>query len=890
MATGITAVVLSVGEPTLESALECLRQQRLPVDDIILIENVSPFHVAFNEGARRVATPYFVQVDADMLLDPDCTATLWSDMGSDVGLSVGLLRDALVGEVIGVKLHRTECVRQVALQNSISPDTDFVDAIAMHGWKTIFAGKMRFGNGAQRTLGEHRPDYSARYTYRKYLMEGERYRYRGAIGGMRSHLRNLEQSAHPSAPIARIAMARGFFKTSNADLLGRGAGDDEYGIVAAFLAGSDGAISPPDMPPLSMKIGDPQESFRSWFLRGRTDFATRAAQRFLSDMAELAAAPPDGNRWMQLFALCQGLLSTADEESEQAWSTCAPFAVDRGRSEPLNMPTRDEMLADFADYARDNRISRFTSVGTISGEFERTGETSLRPTGRTVEVWYDKRGRERLRLPFRLSGHLIAPDADRASSFYWLLDVLRSGHTSLHLPTAFGGYRLSVPGELIRSILQRVGIVRLRDEHSLDGALSIIVAHRPPDYIPVDKRVLMVTENVGRGGSERQLVAATKGLVERGYDVRVLLFEELPPEAPSYLAELRSLGVQISYGSQSVGREPPRMKAMLPSVDTQAASALPPWLLGRIVDVAKVMTSERPEIVHAWLNGPGVAAALAAAAVGAPRTIIQQGSLALSRRGHPQAPVMRAAYRAVASDPRVVIVNNSAAGARDNERWADLPTASIGVILNGFDLSSARRAAPDAIKQERKRLGIGTDRFVVGTVARFVPEKDMDLWVRTAAAIAARCAEVHFLIYGYGPLREALEAQIRESGLAAVTTLAGPTDEVGLAFSAMDVMLMTSKVEGLPNTLIEAQAVGCPVVTTNAGGAGEALQDGITGTLVASRDPTDLAAAVVCYRDDPELAARARSAGPPFIASTFSFDKMIETTIAYYVDGRSERA
>lgn len=885
MATGITALVLSVGESTLGAALECLRRQRLAVDDIILIEKVSPFHVAFNEGARRVTTPYFVQVDADMLLDPDCVATLWKDMLPDVGLSVGLLRDALVGEVIGVKLYRTECVRQVALQNSISPDTDFVDAIAARGWKTVYAGKAHFGNGTQRTIGEHRPDYSARYTYRKYLMEGERYRYRGAIGGMRSHLRNLEQSAHPSAPIARIAMARGFFRTSDADLLGRGAGDDEYDSVAAFLATSDSAISQAVAPP-PMAIVDPQESFRGWFSRGRTTFADRAPQRFLSDMSSLAAAAPDGNRWMQIFAMCQGLLSTADDESEHAWSICAPFAVDRGRSEQRSIPTRDQTLADFAAYARDNRIRRFASAGTITGEYEHTGETSLQPTGRDVEVWYDKRGRERLRLPFSPFGHLIVHDTDRASSLYWLLDVLRSGHTSLHLPTAFGGYRLSVPGELIRSVLQRVGLIRLGEGQSLDRALSSIVADRPPDYVPVAKRVLMVNETIVRGGSERQLVAATKGLVERGHDVRILLFEDLPPETPSYLAELKSLGVPISYGRQSLGRAQPMMRAMSPSVGAQAARALPAWLLGRVVDVAEAMRAERPEIVHAWLNGPGIAAALAAAAVGAPRTIIQQGSLALSRRGHPQAPAMRAAYRAVASDQRVVIVNNSAAGARDNERWAGLTTGSIGVIRNGFDMSSAQRAAPDAISQERERLGIGTGRFVVGTVARLVPEKDMDLWVRTAAAIAARCADVHFLIYGYGPLQEALEAQIRQNGLAAATTLAGPTNDVGLAFSAMDVMLMTSMVEGLPNTLIEAQAVGSPVVTTDAGGAGEALQDGVTGTLVTSRDPHDLAAAVLRYRDEPDFAARARSAGPPFIASTFSFDKMIETTLAYYADRR----
>ena len=95
----VTGLVLSIGEPTTARAIESLRAQTFPCKDIVLIENVSPFHAAMNAGIARISTPFFIQCDADMIADPDCIETMLKFVRNDTGVIIGYLEDALLGQV-----------------------------------------------------------------------------------------------------------------------------------------------------------------------------------------------------------------------------------------------------------------------------------------------------------------------------------------------------------------------------------------------------------------------------------------------------------------------------------------------------------------------------------------------------------------------------------------------------------------------------------------------------------------------------------------------------------------------------------------------------------------------------------------------------------------------
>jgi hypothetical protein len=213
----VSAALLTIGEPAAERAMASIEAQSLAAREIVTVENVSPFYRALNEAARRVSTPYFVQVDADMILDPGCFDELRAAVGPDTGIVVGELRDPMMGQIVGVKLFRTACFEASKFKDSISMDTDFVASIRRHGWRTEYVWRAPGASDASRTLGEHRPDYTPAYTYRKYILEGGRLRYRGAQAGLRWRIGRLESSDHEFARLGLIALAHGFFRTGDRD-------------------------------------------------------------------------------------------------------------------------------------------------------------------------------------------------------------------------------------------------------------------------------------------------------------------------------------------------------------------------------------------------------------------------------------------------------------------------------------------------------------------------------------------------------------------------------------------------------------------------------------------------------------------------------------------------
>src|SRR3954454_15548745 len=103
----VTAVVLPLGEATTERAIASLRTQTMPPAEVVVVEGVRPPYAALNRGASQVQTPFFVEVNADMVLDPTCFETLRSAVRTGLGIVVGQLRDPLVaGAVTGIKLFR----------------------------------------------------------------------------------------------------------------------------------------------------------------------------------------------------------------------------------------------------------------------------------------------------------------------------------------------------------------------------------------------------------------------------------------------------------------------------------------------------------------------------------------------------------------------------------------------------------------------------------------------------------------------------------------------------------------------------------------------------------------------------------------------------------------
>lgn len=312
----VSAVVLSIGEPTTDRALASLQLQTAALRDIIIVRDVRPFHVALNAGVAQVRTRFFVQVDADMILDPSCVAMLRSEMTDDAGMVVGHLRDELIGDVVGIKLFRTRCFAGRGFRNSISPDTDFGRDIAAAEWKTVYAGDPSPRDSADWTMfGDHHPDYTIEYTYKKFLLEGSRYHYRDRIGGIRWHFDRLEKSRHPSSLVAQIALARGIFIAAEEDCLGTLRIDRELERLHRFLGASAAAAS--HNGDLSKDASLPDVF--AFFYRAGQDLFRSAGFLSLERIVGDLLTRKDDRSWIAKVALCRGLFEqTADEQELRA--------------------------------------------------------------------------------------------------------------------------------------------------------------------------------------------------------------------------------------------------------------------------------------------------------------------------------------------------------------------------------------------------------------------------------------------------------------------------------------------------------------------------------------------------------------------------------------------
>ena len=227
-----------------------LKQQSVLPADIVVIEHVIPFHRALNLGASRVKTEFFIQVDADMILDDNCIADLRGCVSDGVGMVLGHLRDPLLGSIEAIKLFRTECFDNVQLRDCVSSETEFNDDIVRKGWTMIYALKSSGDRASERhTFGAHCPDYDARYTFDKFMREGAKARYRKA--GLWDIFHRLKNSRHRAAVTAVIAVAHGFFTTVTGDMHGELKDSEEFQFVEHFLTSSQNEdISPIARPEL----------------------------------------------------------------------------------------------------------------------------------------------------------------------------------------------------------------------------------------------------------------------------------------------------------------------------------------------------------------------------------------------------------------------------------------------------------------------------------------------------------------------------------------------------------------------------------------------------------------------------------------------------------------
>ncbi len=207
-------------------------------------------------------------------------------------------------------------------------------------------------------------------------------------------------------------------------------------------------------------------------------------------------------------------------------------------------------------------------------------------------------------------------------------------------------------------------------------------------------------------------------------------------------------------------------------------------------------------------------------------------------------------------------------------RWG-VANANARVVYNAFSPVHI----PESKEILRQKLGLSG--IVIFSAGRLVPWKGFALLIDSIPEILKHIPDTVLMIAGDGPQRHMLESKIKKLGLSGIITLTGTLrhDHLLHLLKASDLFVLNTGYEGFSHQILEAMAIGTPVITTHVGGNGEIITSGENGVLIPYNDEGTLANAIVKIARNPDI-ARQYAKKAQETAQLFSEERMIRETIA----------
>ena len=356
----------------------------------------------------------------------------------------------------------------------------------------------------------------------------------------------------------------------------------------------------------------------------------------------------------------------------------------------------------------------------------------------------------------------------------------------------------------------------------------------------------------GWGGQEIRILTEARGFLDRGHRVTLLT----PPEAPIFSAAQR-------MGIPAVAL--PIRKKRLP-----ALWALRRWLVANrpAVDVLNTHSS-----TDSWLG------ALACATMAGAPPIVRTRHVSTTVRNR---PTTRWLYLHATAH----IVTTGEALRHQLARDNGIPLDHMTSVPTGIDLA---RFVPGDAAAARARLGLPV-KPALGIVATLRDWKGHEYLFEAIARERAAWRDWQVIVVGDGPYRGRLERRLAALDLASAVRFAGQQEDVVPWLQALDLFALPSYgEEGVPQAIMQAMACALPVVSTPVGAIGEAVDDGVTGLLVAPRSAEALAAGLAALRDDPALRARFATAARARAVRDFGLAPMLDRMEAIFAAAAGAR-
>ena len=353
-------------------------------------------------------------------------------------------------------------------------------------------------------------------------------------------------------------------------------------------------------------------------------------------------------------------------------------------------------------------------------------------------------------------------------------------------------------------------------------------------------KIFITESSTAVGGQELAVLLHAEGLLKRGHDLR-LIFEGGSPIAA--MAEEKQLPVTLmamrkSRYPQAIIRLQRLIRRHRPDI-LQVNSSRDSWIGG----IAARLVRHRPKIVR-----------------------IRHISAPLNRN-----LMTRLLYHRLID---LVVVTGEEKTRRELIDRDGLSPDRVQAFPIGLDVEYFRPGKP--AHDLRLELGLPPDQLLVGFISYLRSYKGHEYFVEAARIIAGARDDVTFLIVGEGPEERTIQRQIEQRGLTARIRMLGFREDLLDVFRSLDVFAIPS-VEGdtIPQVLMQALAIGLPVVSTTVGSIPDVVIEGQTGFVVPPRDASALADRIAALLHEPALRTRMGVAGRALVERSYSIEKML---------------
>lgn len=365
-------------------------------------------------------------------------------------------------------------------------------------------------------------------------------------------------------------------------------------------------------------------------------------------------------------------------------------------------------------------------------------------------------------------------------------------------------------------------------------------------------RILLVHQPVD-GGVGRHVGDLARGLAEAGHEIVLC-----GPQRPAGTDGLRHRPLDLR-------------RAVSPRDDLAVARAF-----------AGIVGAEHPQLVHAHSSKAGAVARVAR--VAHPRVPIVYSPHGYAFAGHFDSARERSAYRlaeralAPAASRVTCVCEAEARLARSVG-----PPSRVRVVHNG--IATPGEDPPPGKDPITARIeALAARGPVIGALTLLRPGKGVETLIDALPAVLERRRDAQLAIVGDGPGLADLQARAHRLGVARSVSFVGSTDEPLSALRAMTVFAHPSWAEAFPYVILEAMALGLPIVATAVGGVGEALVDADSGVLVAPRDAGALARALGDLLDDPQRMSALGARALRRASASFTLERMVSGVAEVYAE------